>query len=164
MPAKFCRKSGSTGSRLPARHSAKFQGWEPSAPTQESSYDSQICVVKHTDLADPDTGMLSPEVTLRLKLYPEHVPELITLVVAERFSGVEMQAAIGRKATSVEAAQAYLPWLDINETGRWHNTPMSTFLPPSEDGGIYLRLRISGEEPPVSGLLYYFLKARKWHN
>ena len=149
---------------MPARHSPKFQGWEPDAPVLQVVYDSQICVLKHADLADPDTGMLSTDVTLRLKLYPGYVPELITLIVADRFSGVDMQAAIGRKTNSVDGSQAYLPWTEINEVGRWYNTPMSTFLPPSEDGGVYLRLRISGEEPPVSGLLYYFLKARKWHN
>ena len=149
---------------MPVRHSAKFQGWESDAPIAQAVYESQIRVLKHTALAEPETGLLRSAVYLRLKLYPGYVPELITLIVAERFSGVEMEAAIGRKADVMGSLRAYLPWTDISETGRWHNTPMSTFLPPSEDGGVYLRLRVSGEEPPVSGLLYYFLKARKWQN
>ena len=147
---------------MPVRHSAKFQGWEPSAPTLESSYDSQVCVLKQTYLANPETGMLCTSVKLRQKLFPNYVPELITVVVAEKFSGVHIEMAIGRKVNSLDQDTAYLDWTAINEVGRWHQDPSSTFLLPGENGAINLSLRVRGDKPPDSGLLYYFIRARLW--
>ena len=154
---------------MPVRRSPKFDGWEPGAPVLEAVYESQVCVLKHTDLAEPETGLLASELMLRIKIFPEYVPELITLVVAEKFTGVDIQAAIGRSSINTDGSSkdyrtAYLDWTEINQTGRWSNTPSSTFLPVGTDRSVQLRLRVSGDSPPSSGLLYYFLKARKWHN
>ncbi len=149
---------------MPARHSAKFQGWEPSAPVLQAVYESQICVLKHTDLVEPETGMLCTSLKLRQKIFPEYVPELITVVLAEKFQGVHTEMAIGRRPSAFDEDTAYLDWIPINDVGRWHQEPSSTFLPPGENGVIHLSLRFRGDKPPESGLLYYFIKARQWHN
>lgn len=164
MPAKFCRKNGFTGSRLPVRHSAKFEGWAAEPPILQAVYESQVCVVKHTDLVEPETGMLCTSLKLRQKILPEYVPELITVVLAEKFAGIHAEMAIGRRPKAIDEDTAYLNWTKINDVGRWHQEPSSTFLPPGENGVIHLSLRVRGDTPPNSGLLYYFLKARKWHN
>ena len=121
-------------------------------------------MVKHTDLVEPETGMLCTSLKLRQKILPEYVPELITVVLAEKFAGIHAEMAIGRRPAAIDEDTAYLNWTEINDVGRWHQEPSSTFLPPGENGVIHLSLRVRGDTPPNSGLLYYFLKARKWHN
>ena len=147
---------------MPVRHSAKFQGWEPDAPTPNLVADSGVSIFKGEDLTEPETGMLCTSVKLRQKLFPNYVPELITVVVAEKFPGVHIEMAIGRKVNSLDQDTAYLDWTAINEVGRWNQDPSSTFLLPGENGAINLSLRVRGDKPPDSGLLYYFIRARLW--
>ncbi len=162
MPARFCRKSGCTGWMSPARHSARFQGWESNAPTLEQVTDSGVSVLKAGDLTEPETGMLCTSVKLRQKLYPKYVPELITVIIAERFSGISLEMAIGRKTGLIDDDTAYLNWTEVNDVGRWNQDPASTFVPPGENGAINLSLRIRGDKEPESGLLYFFIRARLW--
>ena len=147
-----------------ARHSARFQGWEPNAPELVLVYDSGVSVFRAGDLVESETGMLCTGVKLRLKIKPNYVPELITVAVAEKFEGVDMRMAIGRKINDVDQETAYRDWTDINDVGRWNEDPASLFLPPGVNGAINLSLSVRGDKPPEKGLLYYFLKARLWHN
>ena len=143
-------------------HSAsRFEGGEPQAPVSTFFRESGVSTLTAEALVDPSTGMLASSMSLKIKLFPEFVPELITVVVAETFEGIDLKLSIGRQAGRTDDETIYLDWVDGGQVNKWHQKPSATFLEPGGNGDILLNLRIVGDEAPTSGLIYYFIKSRK---
>ena len=146
---------------MAVRHSAsRFEGWEPQAPVSTFFRESGVSTLDAEALVDPMTGMLASSMSLKIKLFPEFLPELIT-VVAEDFEGIDMKIAIGRQAGRKDDETIYLDWVDASRVGRWNQKPSATFLEPGENGDVILNIRVVGDEAPSSGKLFYYIKSRK---
>ena len=147
---------------MAVRHSAnKFEGWEPQVPVPTFIRESKVSVLTSEALSDPDTGMLCSSMSMKIRLHQDFVPEKVNVIIAEPFEGIDLKIAIGRLAGRHGDETFYLDWTDANEVELFHQNPAKTFLEPGGNGDVVLNLRVVGETPPTSGLIYYFIKSRK---
>ena len=139
----------------------RFQGWVPPAPVLEAIRETGIIEITHNHF-DGDNGTLITNAYFDHYLYPDTLPERISVVLTEPFLGVAADICVGRVGRVKEDKELYLKWTGLpQEAFSFEQRPESIFLPP--DGSnktIRLTVRLRGSDPPTSGRILFFIKTR----
>ena len=138
-----------------------FQGWEPPAPVSEAIRETSIIEINHQSF-DGGNNTLITNAYFDHYLYPDTLPERISVVLTEPFLGVKADICVGRVSKVKEERELYLKWTWLpKEPYSFQQRPESMFLPP--DGSnktIRLTVRVRGSDPPSSGRILFFIKTR----
>ena len=139
----------------------RFQGWVPPAPVSEAIRETSIIEINHQSF-DGGNGTLITNAYFDHYLYPNTLPERISVVLTEPFLGVAADICVGRVSRVKEEKELYLKWVGLpQEPYSFQQRPDSMFLPP--DGSnktIRLTVRLRGDDPPTSGRIIFFIKTR----
>jgi len=139
----------------------RFQGWVPPAPVSEAIRETGIIEITHHRF-DGGNDTLITNAYFDHYLYPDTLPERISVVLTEPFLGVAADICVGRVSRVKEERELYLKWVGLpQEPYSFQQRPESMFLPP--DGSnktIRLTVRLRGSDPPTSGRILFFIKTR----
>jgi len=139
----------------------RFQGWVPPAPVSEKVRETEIIEINHQNF-DGGNDTLITNAYFDHYLYPDTLPERISVVLAEPFKGVAADICVGRVSRVKEERELYLKWTGLpQEPHSFEQRPDSIFIPP--DGSnrtIRLTVRLRGSDPPSSGKILFFIKTR----
>lgn len=136
-----------------------FQGWVPPAPVSEQLFESPIIEVTSDSLTNEDLVITNARFDHRL--YPEALPERISVVMTEPFAGVNAKICVGR-VNDAKEDELYLNWTELPDVPySFQQKPESIFIPPDESNHIVrLSFRLRGDDPPKSGRILFFIKHR----
>ena len=136
-----------------------FQGWEPPAPVSEQLFESSVMEVTSSSLTNEELVITNARFDLRL--YPKALPERISVVMTEPFSGINAKICVGR-VNQAKEDELYLDWTELPDVPySFQQKPESIFLPPDESNYVIrLSFRLRGEDPPKSGRILFFIKYR----
>lgn len=136
-----------------------FQGWEPPAPVSEQLFESSVMEVTSSSLTNED--LLITNARFDLRLYPKALPERISVVMTEPFSGINAKICVGR-VNQAKEDELYLDWTELPDVPySFQQKPESIFLPPDESNHVIrLSFRLRGDVPPKSGRILFFIKHR----
>ena len=136
-----------------------FQGWEPPAPVSEQLFESSIMEITSDSLTNEELAITNARFDHRLS--PKTLPERISVVMTEPFSGIDAKICVGR-VNQAKEDELYLNWTELpNYPYSFQQKPESIFLPPDESNhAIRLSFRLRGEDPPKSGRILFFIKYR----
>jgi hypothetical protein len=139
----------------------RFQGWVPPAPVSETIWETGIIEITHLNF-DGGNDTLITNAYFDHYLYPETLPERISVILTEPFLGVAADICVGRVSRVKEEKELYLKWVGLPQKPHsFQQRPESMFLPP--DGSnktIRLTVRVRGDNPPSSGRILFFIKTR----
>ena len=139
----------------------RFQGWEPPAPVSEAIRETSIIEINHQSF-DGGNNTLITNAYFDHYLYPDTLPERISVVLTEPFLGVKADICVGRVSKVKEEKELYLKWTWLpKEPYSFQQRPESMFLPPDgSNRAIRLTVRVRGSDPPSSGKILFFIKTR----
>ena len=139
----------------------RFQGWEPPAPVSEAIRETSIIEINHQSFNGGNNTLIT-NAYFDHYLYPDTLPERISVVLTEPFLGVKADICVGRVSKVKEERELYLKWTWLpKDPYSFQQRPESMFLPP--DGSnktIRLTVRVRGSDPPSSGRILFFIKTR----
>ena len=136
-----------------------FQGWVPPAPVSEQLFESSIIEVTSDSLTNEELAITNARFDHRL--YPNSLPERISVVMTEPFAGVNAKICLGR-VNDAKEDELYLNWTELPDVPySFQQKPESIFIPPDESNNIIrLSFRLRGGDPPTSGRILFFIKHR----
>ena len=136
-----------------------FQGWEPPAPVSEQLFESSVMEITFDSLTNE--GLPITNARFDHHLYPKALPERISVVMTEPFSGINAKICVGR-VNQAKEDELYLDWTELPDVPySFQQKPESIFLQPDESNRIIrLSFRLRGEDPPKSGRILFFIKHR----
>ena len=139
----------------------RFQGWEPPAPVSEQVRETQILEIDYHKFCGGNDTLIT-NAYFDHYLYPQALPERISVVLTEPFKGITAEICVGRVSRVKEENELYLKWTKLPQKPHsFQQRPESLFLPP--DGSnktIRLTVRMRGDELPTSGKILFFIKTR----
>ena len=133
-----------------------FQGWEPPAPVAEQLFESSIMEITSDSLTNEELPITNARFDHHL--YPKALPERISVVMTEPFSGINAKICVGR-VNQAKEDELYLNWTELPDVPySFQQKPESIFIPPDESNHVIrLSFRLSGEDPPKSGRIIFFI-------
>jgi len=136
-----------------------FQGWEPPAPVSEQLFESSVMEITFDSLTNEELPITNARFDHHL--YPKALPERISVVMTEPFSGINAKICVGR-VNQAKEDELYLDWTELPDVPySFQQKPESIFLPPDESNRIIrLSFRLRGEDSPKSGRILFFIKHR----
>ena len=136
-----------------------FQGWEPPAPVSEQLFESSVMEITSDSLTNEELPITNARFDHHL--YPKALPERISVVMTEPFSGINAKICVGR-VNQAKEDELYLNWTELPDVPySFQQKPESIFLPPDESNRIIrLSFRLRGEDSPKSGRILFFIKHR----
>ena len=136
-----------------------FQGWEPPAPVSEQLFESSIMEITSDSLTNEELVITNARFDHRLS--PKTLPERISVVMTEPFTGIDAKICVGR-VNQAKEDELYLNWTELPDVpNSFQQKPESIFIPPDESNHIIrLSFRLRGEDPPKSGRILFFIKHR----
>ena len=136
-----------------------FQGWEPPAPVSEQLFESSVMEITFDSLTNEELPITNARFDHHL--YPKALPERISVVMTEPFSGINAKICVGR-VNQAKEDELYLNWTELPDVPySFQQKPESIFLPPDESNYVIrLSFRLRGEDPPKSGRILFFIKYR----
>ena len=139
----------------------RFQGWEPPAPVSEAIRETSIIEINHQSFNGGNNTLIT-NAYFDHYLYPDTLPERISVVLTEPFLGVKADICVGRVSKVKEEKELYLKWTWLpKEPYSFQQRPESMFLPPDgSNRAIRLTVRVRGSDPPSSGKILFFIKTR----
>ena len=137
----------------------EFQGWVPPAPVSEQLFESSVMEITFDSLTNEELPITNARFDHRL--YPKALPERISVVMTEPFTGVNIKICVGR-VNNAKEDELYLNWTELPDVPySFEQKPESIFIPPDETNNIVrLSFRLRGQEPPISGRILFFIKHR----
>jgi hypothetical protein len=137
----------------------EFQGWVPPAPVSEQLFESSVMEITFDSLTNEELPITNARFDHRL--YPKALPERISVVMTEPFTGVNIKICVGR-VNDAKEDELYLNWTELPDVPySFEQKPESIFIPPDETNNIVrLSFRLRGQEPPISGRILFFIKHR----
>ena len=136
-----------------------FQGWEPPAPVSEQLFESSIMEITSDSLTNEELVITNARFDHRLT--PKTLPERISVVMTEPFSGINAKICVGR-VNQAKEDELYLDWTELPDVPySFQQKPESIFLPPDESNYVIrLSFRLRGEDSPKAGRILFFIKHR----
>ena len=136
-----------------------FQGWEPPAPVSEQLFESSVMEITFDSLTNEELPITNARFDHHL--YPKALPERISVVMTEPFSGINAKICVGR-VNQAKEDELNLNWTELPDVPySFQQKPESIFIPPDESNRIIrLSFRLRGEDPPKSGRILFFIKHR----
>ena len=136
-----------------------FQGWEAPAPVSEQLFESSVMEITFDSLTNEELPITNARFDHHL--YPKALPERISVVMTEPFSGINAKICVGR-VNQAKEDELYLNWTELpNYPYSFQQKPESIFIPPDESNHVIrLSFRLRGEDPPKSGRILFFIKHR----
>ena len=136
-----------------------FQGWEPPAPVSEQLFESSVMEITFDSLTNEELPITNARFDHRLT--PKTLPERISVVMTEPFSGINAKICVG-SVNQAKEDELYLDWTELPDVPySFQQKPESIFLPPDDSNRIIrLSFRLRGEDSPKSGRILFFIKHR----
>ena len=136
-----------------------FQGWEPPAPVSEQLFESSVMEITFDSLTNEELPITNARFDHHL--YPKALPERISVVMTEPFSGINAKICVGR-VNQAKEDELYLNWTELPDVPySFQQKPESIFIPPDESNNVIrLSFRLRGDDPPKSGRILFFIKHR----
>ena len=90
----------------------RFQGWEPPAPVSEQISETGIIEIDHHKFCGGNDTLIT-NAYFDHHLYPQALPERISVVLTEPFKGISAEICVGRVSRVKEENELYLKWTKL---------------------------------------------------